>query len=64
MNNKIYHIYVKDRCLAHSVNEEEFTQLWNTLKNMIDIIQTGYKVEDLTFEELSVNKEASLNSSH
>lgn len=64
MNNKIYHIYVKDRCLAHSVNEEEFAPLWNTLKNMIDVIQSDYKSEDLTFEELSVNKEVSLNSSH
>lgn len=64
MNDKIYHIYVKDKCLAHSVNEEEFSRLWNTLKNMIDVIQTEYTIQDLSYEELSLNREMILNSSH
>ena len=49
--NKIYHIYAKDRCLFHSVNEEEFPVIWNTLNNMVGLMKTDYKQEDLTYEE-------------
>ena len=61
---KIYHIYAKDRCLFHSINEEEFETTWNTIKNMVGIMKTDYTENDLSFEELTVNKEISLNSSH
>jgi hypothetical protein len=62
--NKIYHIYAKDRCLFHSINEEEFEVTWKTLKNMVGLMKTDYNIEDLTYEELSISKEISLNSSH
>jgi hypothetical protein len=61
---KIYHIYAKDRCLFHSIKEEEFQTTWNTLNNMVGIMKTDYNVEDLSYEELLINKEATLNSSH
>ncbi len=61
---KIYHIYAKDRCLFHSIKEEEFQTTWNTLNNMVGIMKTDYVVEDLSYEELLINKEVSLNSSH
>jgi hypothetical protein len=61
---KIYHIYAKDRCLFHSIKEEEFNTTWNTIKNMVGIMKTDYTENDLSFEELTVNKEISLNSSH
>ena len=61
---KIYHIYAKDRCLFHSLKEEEFNVTWNTLKNMVDVLKTDYDIEDLTYIELNVDKEAVLNSSH
>jgi len=61
---KIYHIYAKDRCLFHSVKENEFGTTWNTLKNMVGIMKTDYNVEDLSYEELTIDKEAVLNSSH
>jgi hypothetical protein len=62
--DKVYHIYAKDRCLFHSVNEEEFPVIWNTLNNMVGLMKTDYKQEDLTYEELQINKEVILNSSH
>ena len=62
--NKIYHIYAKDRCLFHSINEEEFEVTWKTLRNMVGLMKTDYNIEDLTYEELSISKEISLNSSH
>jgi hypothetical protein len=49
---KVYHIYAKDRCLFHSLKEEEFETTWNTLNNMVGLMKTDYSVEDLTYEEL------------
>jgi hypothetical protein len=61
---KIYHIYAKDKCLFHSLKEEEFNRTWNTLNNMVGLMKTDYNAEDLSYEELMINKEVSLNSSY
>jgi hypothetical protein len=61
---KVYHIYAKDRCLLHSVKEEDFQTTWSTLNNMVGLMKTDYSVEDLSYEELYVSKETILNSSH
>ena len=61
---KIYHIYAKDRCLFHSIKEEEFNTTWKTIKNMVGIMKTDYTENDLSYEEMTVNKEIALNSSH
>jgi hypothetical protein len=61
---KIYHIYAKDRCLFHSIKEEDFKVTWKTLNQLVGIMKTDYNVEDLSYEELTINKEISLNSSH
>ena len=61
---KIYHIYAKDKCLFHSIQEEEFQTIWNTLNNMVGIMKTDYNVEDLAYEELVINKEITLQSSY
>ncbi len=52
---KIYHIYAKDRCLFHSLKEEEFHKTWTTLRGMVGVMKTDYTLEDLNFIELSVN---------
>ena len=51
---KVYHIYAKDRCLFHSLKQDEFETTWNTLKNMVGLMKTDYSVEDLNFTELPV----------
>jgi hypothetical protein len=61
---KVYHIYAKDRCLLHSIKEEEFHTTWKTLNNMVGLMKTDYTADDLSYEELLVNKEIALNSSH
>ena len=61
---KVYHIYAKDRCLLHSIKEEEFQTTWNALNNMVGLMRTDYTTDDLSYEELLVNKEIVLNSSH
>jgi hypothetical protein len=63
-NEKMYHIYAKDKCLFHSLKEEEFHNTWNTLKRLVDVLDTRYAGDDLTYEELVVNKVAVLDSSH
>jgi hypothetical protein len=61
---KIYHIYAKNKCLFHSIKEEDFDTIWNTIRGMISLIQTDYSLQDLSYEELHLNREALLNSSH
>jgi hypothetical protein len=61
---KIYHIYIKDICIVHSLKEEEFNTTWKSLNNMIGLLKTNYTEKDLSYEELTINKEVILNSSH
>ena len=61
---KIYHIYAKNHCLFHSVREDEFNTVWNTLNHMVGIMKTSYTEKDLSYTEVMVDKEVSLNSSH
>ena len=61
---KIYHIYAKDRCLFHSIKEDEFEVTWNTLKNMVGIMKTDYEIDDLSYEELMVSRNVSLEASY
>lgn len=61
---KIYHIYAKDKCIFHSIQEEDFQVTWDTLNRMVGIMKTDYSENDLSYEELIVNKEMVLNSSH
>jgi len=61
---KVYHIYAKDRCLFHSIKEEEFEITWNTLKNMVGLMKTDYDISDLSYEELMVSRNVSLEGSY
>jgi hypothetical protein len=61
---KVYHIYAKDKCIFHSLKEEQFKTTWNTLKSLIKVLDTHYVGEDLSYEELIVNKEIVRNSSY
>jgi hypothetical protein len=61
---KVYHIYAKDKCLMHSVKEDEFPTVWDTLNNLVGIMRTDYEKDDLSYEELYVNQKTVLESSH
>jgi hypothetical protein len=61
---KIYHIYLKNECVLHSIKEEDFQNTFNILKNLVNILNVEYNENDLTYEELIVNREMILNSSH
>jgi hypothetical protein len=63
MNDKVYHIYAKDRCLFHNLSEEEFKKVWKMLTTLVEVVGETRK-EDLSFEELLVSKDNSINSSY
>ena len=64
MSEKVYHIYAKGRCIYHSLSEEKFSEIWDMLHRMVDLLGKSVSTEDLTYEELLVNKEVISNSSH
>jgi hypothetical protein len=64
MTEKVYHIYAKNECLYHSLREDEFRRTWEQLNNMVGLMKTDYSTDDLSYEELLINKEVVLNSSH
>ena len=47
----IYHIYAKDRCLYHSLREEDFEEKWQLLNVMVGLIKTDYTQNDLSYEK-------------
>jgi hypothetical protein len=63
-NEKIYHIYAKNRCVYHNLSEEKFTETWEMLHRMIDVLDVDISKEDLQYEMMYVNKLILLNSSH
>jgi len=46
-----YRIYAKNRCLFDSIQEEEFEITWRTLNNLVTLLDTDYKKEDLFYEK-------------
>lgn len=64
MLEKIYHIYAKKNCLFHSLKEEEFYTTWNTLKTMVGLMKTDYSLDDLSYEELLVNRAVNIETSN
>ena len=64
MTEKVYHIYAKGECIYHSLSEEKFSETWEMLHKMVELIDVKFSKDDLSYEQLSVNKEMVLNSSH
>jgi hypothetical protein len=52
---KIYHIYLKEQCVYHSLSEEEFQKNWSTLKHLSEFLYGNYKSSDLSYEEILIN---------
>ena len=48
-----YLIYVKERCIYHSLNKEEFEEKWQLLHVMVDLISSEYNQDDLSYEKLA-----------
>ena len=63
MTEKIYHIYLKDKCIYHSLSKKEFDDIWDMIHNFLSVTK-AVDCCDLSYEEITSNKEISLNSSH
>jgi hypothetical protein len=50
---KIYHIYAKGQCIYHSLSEEKFTEIWEMLHRMVDLIGANISKKDLEYEDSS-----------
>jgi hypothetical protein len=61
---KIYHIYAKGQCIYHSLSEEKFSETWEMLHRMVDLLGGNISKEDLDYEEVYENKLIPLNSSY
>lgn len=48
----VYHIYAKDRCLYHNLEEEDFEEKWELLNVMVGLIKTDYTEKDLSYIRL------------
>jgi hypothetical protein len=64
MTEKVYHIYAKGRCVYHSLSENKFSETWEMMHRMVDLLDLDLTKDDLSYEELCLNKEVLLNSSH
>jgi len=61
---KIYHIYAKGECIYHNLSEEKFSETWEMLHRMVDLLGGNISREDLEYEEVFANKLIPLNSSY
>lgn len=61
---KIYHIYAGNKCLFPNIKEEEFTITWNTVRGIVGLMQTDYTEEDLSYEEVTINRQQMLEASY
>jgi|Laugresu1bdmlbsd_1035121.scaffolds.fasta_scaffold11307_3 hypothetical protein len=60
--NKLYHIYVKNECVYQSLPKEDFDILWDFVQKLTWL--TVIDENDIQYEEITLNKELVLNSSH
>jgi len=57
---KVYHIYLRDRCVLHSLSEDQFRNNWELLSNLVGVMKTEYSLDDLSYElvdKLSIGSE-------
>ena len=52
---KIYHIYTKGRCIYHNLSEKEFSETWEMLHKMVELLKVSTKKGDLSYEEVITN---------
>ena len=64
MDEKVYHIYAKGKCIYHSLSESNFSETWEMMHRIVDLLDLNLTKNDLSYEELYANKDIVLNSSH
>ena len=59
---KVYHVYIKGKCLYPSLSQEEYETLCEYLNKIIWV--TDIREDDIEFEEVTLDRELTRNSSH
>ena len=52
MDNITYHIYAKDKVLYSNLPHEDFEEKWELLQVMVDLLDSRYSKEDLSYIKL------------
>ena len=52
MDSVSYHIYAKDKVLYCNLPQEDFEEKWEMLHVMVDLLNSNYTKEDLSYIEL------------
>ena len=52
MDSTTYHIYAKDKVLYCNLPQEEFEEKWELLHVMIDLLESKYSADDLSYIRL------------
>lgn len=63
MTETLYHIYLNNKCIYHSLTKDEFELTWKMILEFLSITDDSKK-NDLSYEEVIRSKELALNSSH
>ena len=54
---KVYHIYAGNKCIMHNLKEEDFKTNWQTINTIVGFMKTDYELDDLSYEEVTINRE-------
>jgi len=52
MDSTTYHIYARDKVLYYNLSEDDFEEKWELLHVMIDLLESKYSVDDLSYIRL------------
>ena len=52
MDSTTYHIYAKDKVLYCNLPQEDFEEKWELLHVMVDLLESKYSVDDLSYIRL------------
>ena len=52
MDSTTYHIYARDKVLYYNLSEDDFEEKWELLHVMIDLLDSRYNKEDLSYIRL------------
>ena len=64
-SDKIYHIYLKDKCVYCNLPEEQFREYWKNINYLTEFLgNNNYTTSDLSYEELTVNTKVATESSY
>ena len=53
LEDTTYHIYLRDKCISHSLKEEEFEETFEMLKVMVGLLKTDYTESDISYIKLA-----------